>query len=134
MKQKTIFGEFQRPDGTTCVLPSLDLAVCAMGHERLLQAQWKPENRLGWIVSWKFGGNCTDHAKCQQVREALINRILLSLEVFAFHLLPIHKRFCAACAKSASAATEAGCAKMWEALPFFFDLPTSSELKSSNEL
>ncbi|KAF7362240.1 BTB domain-containing protein [Mycena venus] len=135
MSMVTLFQEIQRPDGTVCALSSLDRTTCTLGHERILQAQWKPGNSLGWLMRWIPAADCTDVSSCQRNRESLLNKIVLSAEVHSFITVSYIKAlFCTACGDLVKAAVTAGRAKMWEDLPSYFDLPPWSELKSSTEL
>jgi hypothetical protein len=102
-----------------------------VGHERLLEAQWKQDNSLGWFLSWKPANGCKDISQCQRWRESLLKSILLSPKVYTFIVAAdVRKGFCILCAHMVGKAVAAGRAKMWEDLPSFFNLPPWSELKN----
>ncbi|KAJ7794295.1 hypothetical protein B0H14DRAFT_3497130 [Mycena olivaceomarginata] len=61
----SIFGERLRPDGTLCALSPIDHRVCGVGRERLLEAQWKTGNTLGWIIPWKPAEGCEARYYCR---------------------------------------------------------------------
>jgi hypothetical protein len=107
-----------------------------VGHERLLQAQWKGDtSSLGWLVAWKPATECKDPSKCQLKRESLLRSVLLSTQVYGFIMAEyVKKRFCSACGEVAGAAVTAGRAKMWDDLPAAFGLPPWNDLKNASGL
>ncbi|KAJ7350491.1 hypothetical protein DFH08DRAFT_111759 [Mycena albidolilacea] len=117
---ESIFREIQSLDGTVSTLSALDRITCALGHERLLQAQWQSGNSLGWLIAWKPAPDCKNVSRCQRRQQSRLNTILISAKVHSFiRVSYVQKAFCAPCAQLAETPLAAGRAKMWEDLPSF---------------
>ncbi|KAF8178639.1 hypothetical protein K438DRAFT_1604668 [Mycena galopus ATCC 62051] len=134
----TLFEETQRPDGTVCVLSSVDRTTCTLGHEKLLLARWEPQNSLGWLIEEAAPvPGCTSVSACRKRRAFDLASVLRSPAVYAMApslVSHFQNMVCTACAELARTAMTAGRARMWEDLPSFFNLPPWSELKNPNEL
>ncbi|KAJ7039779.1 hypothetical protein C8F04DRAFT_1084798 [Mycena alexandri] len=128
-----IFKSTLQPDGTTSHLSCTDHRICAVGLEKVLATQFRPDSLLGWVILWKPTDGCKSVSTCQSWRDSFLPRILslagskvYSLSVMSFE----DAQLCESCQEQAKPALIAGRTKFWEDLPSFFDLPPWSELRN----
>ncbi|KAJ6593451.1 hypothetical protein B0H19DRAFT_1090359 [Mycena capillaripes] len=118
MSQTALFDGIPRGDGTIATLLPIDQRRCVLGRERLVKAQFQTTNSFGW---WLQPGSqeteCTDIEACTTARNRLIGR---------------SRVLCEACRRRCKQANIAGCIKMWEELPGFFDLPPWVDLQNES--
>ncbi|KAJ7237044.1 hypothetical protein B0H12DRAFT_1190803 [Mycena haematopus] len=112
-----LFDEIEAEDGTVVSLPRVDLRRCLEGRENILVKQFDPGYTYGWARKWKLDG-CTDWQKCGTASD------------HGFADPDTEFQFCASCLQHITDSVDAGRKKMWEDLPYMFNLPPWNELKN----
>ncbi|KAJ7287173.1 hypothetical protein C8J57DRAFT_578563 [Mycena rebaudengoi] len=124
-----------RGDDTSVTLSPLAQETCILGREKLVQTQFKSGNTLGWLHTQDDpapGDGCTNMSACALRREEQLQQLWFPPKLWALSP-PASLRIdswglCSSCEARAHASVAAGRAKMWEALPGIFDLPSWTEL------
>ncbi|KAJ7772131.1 hypothetical protein DFH07DRAFT_998278, partial [Mycena maculata] len=89
--------------------------VCITARSKILKAQYQVGNSMSW---------------CDRKRD-ILRSYVLAAGMFALTLEEsVDWQLCPTCAKHTNEPVIAGRTKMWEELPFFFDLPPWTELRS----
>lgn len=130
-----MFDGFPRKDGTRITLSPTDQRACVVGRDKLMLAQWEPDNTLGWASTKSGSRDCQHPTECRRSKDVHFRISVLSdvnsalSAVSKLDRMKIKSQLCSPCLQSATTTMGEGRKKMWDSLPSFFDLPPWRELK-----